>query len=332
MGSSRLRVLLLGLAALAAAWIVYRFVDFVGGKDRLLSPWNESRARAGVREEGRPEQARLARGFDAYAVLWELEGNRKAAETASEIQLPPPPPPLGVADLLRVICVQFDAGDPSGTRRFDLEGFSGHAAFVQFKEAALADGTPSLLCVGDRLPAPHREVEVKAIFPERVLFDRGGSAEEVPVLGPLVASDPAAKVLSELGATAETRRTAPADPSSARRAEGAERTREVRPDVWVLSRGDRDALRPDSNDVVLTPAWPRGGSQPTGLRVGIPAGSIFEGKGLKSGDVVRSINGVPIRSREQALKCLEAERDLRSLSLEIERLGRPRTLRYSLPR
>jgi len=63
---------------------------------------------------------------------------------------------------------------------------------------------------------------------------------------------------------------------------------------------------------------------------GIRTGGLMGQLGLKNGDVVRSVNGQPLTSPHQALTIYSQIRTMTKVTLEITRLGRPITLRYTI--
>jgi len=343
MKSTRVVAFLWLLAALVGAWTVYRFVDFYLRKDEYLNPVSEKEVRDPLREKGAGAKARVQRNWNDYRNLHELNVTGKMAPQRSERVKPPPPPTVGVspvADLLRVIYVQFDGEDPTGTRPFSLADFTGHFCFVQYKDPALEKSAEPLLTAGDRLPDPHGNVQVKAVLPNRVVFLRGSEPdEELPVREFELAAEFVAGVLS--GAETSTRpatRPAAARGEGARKADWPEKTTEVKPNVWRLSQDDYEEFNAKGNEYVGTgeihviPHYRKGEGRPDGLRVQIRSGSALEGKGLRSGDILKSINGTPVHSKEQVIEYAQSHAELRSFTLEVERLGRPLTLQYSLPR
>lgn len=66
------------------------------------------------------------------------------------------------------------------------------------------------------------------------------------------------------------------------------------------------------------------------LLSGIRRDSIFEEMGLQSGDVVKGVNGNPIRSVDDAMEFYQQLRDSRSVQVEIERDGSLQTISYRI--
>jgi len=60
----------------------------------------------------------------------------------------------------------------------------------------------------------------------------------------------------------------------------------------------------------------------------IQAGSIYQKLGLHSGDVIKSINGQPVRTAEDAIRLYQQLPTLNSVQMEIVRNGSPQNLYY----
>lgn len=81
----------------------------------------------------------------------------------------------------------------------------------------------------------------------------------------------------------------------------------------------------------IVPSFEKG--RANGFKVlGIRPNSLYHKVGLRSGDVVVRINGLPIASADQALAAYDKLRGAKTLRLEIRRQGRPRHLTYRIPR
>lgn len=64
--------------------------------------------------------------------------------------------------------------------------------------------------------------------------------------------------------------------------------------------------------------------------VGVRPGSMYRALGIRSGDVIKSINGKPIDSPNKALELFEQLKSSSALNVEIERRGQPKQLNYSI--
>jgi len=59
-------------------------------------------------------------------------------------------------------------------------------------------------------------------------------------------------------------------------------------------------------------------------------GSLYRAIGIRSGDVITSVNGTKIDSPNKALELFEQLKNSSNISVEIERRGQPKTLGYSI--
>jgi len=79
----------------------------------------------------------------------------------------------------------------------------------------------------------------------------------------------------------------------------------------------------------IVPAMTNG--KATGFKLyAIRPSSVFAKLGLTNGDTLESINGMEMTTAEQALEVYTKLRDATSLEVEIQRRGKPMTLKYSI--
>ncbi|MCC6620244.1 MAG: hypothetical protein IT385_03265 [Deltaproteobacteria bacterium] len=64
--------------------------------------------------------------------------------------------------------------------------------------------------------------------------------------------------------------------------------------------------------------------------VGVRPGSLYRALGIRSGDIVKSVNGTPIDSPTKALELFEQLKKSSNIAVEIERRGQPKTLSYTI--
>lgn len=64
--------------------------------------------------------------------------------------------------------------------------------------------------------------------------------------------------------------------------------------------------------------------------VGVRPGSLYRAIGIRSGDVITSVNGNKIDSPNKALELFEQLKNSSNIAVEIERRGQPKTLSYTI--
>ncbi len=74
----------------------------------------------------------------------------------------------------------------------------------------------------------------------------------------------------------------------------------------------------------------RGGRTQGYKLVGVRPGSLFRALGIRSGDVIKSVNGSAINSPSKALGLFEQLKSQSNVSIEIERRGQAKELSYSI--
>jgi general secretion pathway protein C len=71
--------------------------------------------------------------------------------------------------------------------------------------------------------------------------------------------------------------------------------------------------------------------KPQGFKlVGVRPGSLYSHIGIRSGDVLKAVNGDEISSPNKALEMYEKLKNSSNVTLEIERRGRPISLDYKI--
>lgn len=102
---------------------------------------------------------------------------------------------------------------------------------------------------------------------------------------------------------------------------------------WTIS---RDMLNEQLSDLTslgsearIVPNY-RGGKYQGFKLVGVRPGSLYRAIGIRSGDVVKGINGKPIDSPNKAIQLFEQMKSSSGIKLEIERRGQPKMLGYTI--
>lgn len=158
-------------------------------------------------------------------------------------------------------------------------------------------------------------VVLDRVYADRVVILRGGVAESLLLEG--AENNPAA---------------APAPPPVSRASPASRPSNVVRqqaPNAYVVQRqGLNEQMRKPQELLRQSLMVPNAGG---GFLVReIQAGSLYEKLGLRVGDVIRSANGQPINTLEDAVKLYQQSASLGSINLEVVRNGKPENLQYTL--
>jgi len=126
------------------------------------------------------------------------------------------------------------------------------------------------------------------------------------------------------------RRTRPSIPKKA----GMEGVRQVSPNSYLLERDtvtqSLKNLSTMMRDIRVVPSFDAA-RQPNGYRVAsIRYGSLLDKLGLKRGDVIQSINGLPISDPDRAYQAYQQLKDESSIQIDILRGSSPQTLTYEI--
>lgn len=199
-----------------------------------------------------------------------------------------------------------------------------------------------ILSVGDRLLGEGEIVEIRR---DRVIIRRNGRLEYVKLEDSLGGAPTLTSLAATLppGATDIKRVPSAAIPSKDEAAEEeeeasdaaspGEEVRKVGENEYELDRG---AVQRQLNDAQalaqgakVIPNYTDG--KRNGIKlVGVKGDSVYQQLGIESGDVVKAINGTDIKSQAHALELLQGMRKASSASIEVERRGQKKTLKYKL--
>ena len=79
----------------------------------------------------------------------------------------------------------------------------------------------------------------------------------------------------------------------------------------------------------IVPSFKNG--KPNGFKLfSIKPGSLYTKIGLRNGDVVQRINGYDMDSPDKALEVYQKLQDSKSITVEIQRRGKPMTMSYTI--
>ena len=209
------------------------------------------------------------------------------------------PKNVPVRDLVIVAMIKVDLSDAQNS-----------SVFLKYKPAASLQvampGGGQLLRVGDHLAAPHDKVTIDAIEPDAVVFAFEGTDREKETLGPadfdvktqIVQVGPDGIVMPKLGASIP-RGNAPAFRPG--------KTTAIGENKWVLGSEDIDYVGKNYPEIFAQQVRTARHQDPkTGKYDGIEIksldpNSVAASHGAQEGDVIKSINGHPVTSVQEAI-------------------------------
>lgn len=191
-----------------------------------------------------------------------------------------------------------------------ITGDDGGVAYAVIEDTSRRRQPQHLYREGDNIG----DAVIKKIFRERVVLTVGGS-DEVLEMEEMLDHARAGQTDPQTGhARAPRLESGPGQEFSIDR----DRVEEALADVGNLMRQVR--VRPYFED-----------GNPQGILLsGVRRNSIFEDMGLQSGDVIKGINGNPIRSVDDAMELYQGLRSERDVQVQIQRDGSIQTISYRI--
>jgi PDZ domain len=231
-----------------------------------------------------------------------------------------------VADLLRILMIQYDPVDASDS-----------AIFVRYTTASRIPPAPVvggyLLHVGSKLQKPQDHIRVESITPDAVTFAFDEAGREPESLG-TEAFDPQTEIVT-VGPDG-VRYPTPHDIPTAQRAlrPPPGTTQRIGPGHYRLGEEDTKVIGEDYPRFVNEIRPRRHRDPQTGRYDGIeisevPAGSMAERHGAEAGDVIKSINGHPVTSPAEAIAYAKNNAGkYERWEIVVERRGKEMTIVY----
>lgn len=177
------------------------------------------------------------------------------------------------------------------------------AAFIE------EEGKPTIWAYG--IGQSVQGAEIVAIERDRILVRRGGTEEWIEVGGKTAEADrPAAGEGGEGGVTADSETSFSIDRKTLdeKLADLASLQKEARALLHRGPDGEYDGYRLSA----------------------IRRGSMLDSLGVKNGDIIHTVNGLPLTSVDGAMKALEQLRSDSSFKIEVTRRGQPVSLDYAV--
>jgi hypothetical protein len=243
---------------------------------------------------------------------------------------PEKPAAVPVKDLIRVLMVQVDLSDRK-------QSF----VFIRYtsKSGLQNTGSPPgfLLHEGDHLSPPHDKAHIETIGADGVVFAFDDAGREKETLGPaefdaktqIVQVSPDGVVLPSLKSSITRGKIAPFDPAH---------TTAIGRDKYVLGHDDMKYLNDNyAAELANHIRWERHQDPRTGKYDGIEIkevapGSLAEAHGAQEGDVIKSINGHPVTSVQEAITYAKTNAGkFTTWEIVVDSQGKTKTITYTTP-
>jgi general secretion pathway protein C len=265
------------------------------------------------------------RALQQYAVIQErnLFGGRGRTPTPTPVRAPSPPPPV-VKPAANLKLVGTVVGPPERT-------------YAVIED--LSTKRQDLYRLGDVV----REAKVVEVTRNRVVLDNRGRREELFSFEKTDAAAPPSSEPAARQSAAPRRRPftlespsreAPPDPPPGGEQDAAEvEIERVSENMWRINRDDLveqlDNFGQMMQEARLTPHFT--GGQPDGFMLtNLPSNSLLARMGLRSGDIMKGVNGQKFGSLEEFFQVYQQLQTEPMLQLEVERSNRTETLTYEI--
>lgn len=194
---------------------------------------------------------------------------------------------------------------------------------------------------GDNLMDEATVVEIKR---DRIILDNGGQLEFIRLQN-TITGDPSAKTLARRrvstpiaapragGGTPSADDQPPSKDGAARRSPSSEQVQQVGDGRYKLQREAVEKRMENKKELAkgasIIPNYRDG--KKNGLKlINITNDSVYKTLGLRSGDVLQSVNGEEIRSQAHAMELMEKFQKADRVELTIERNGKRETMNYDI--
>ncbi|MFT5052827.1 MAG: type II secretory pathway component PulC [Chlamydiales bacterium] len=233
-----------------------------------------------------------------------------------------------VASLLSILMIQVDLGDSADS--CILVRYLGNGITAE-------QGT---LSEGETLPAPHDGITLKKIDVDGVVFSFANEARGDETLSPAAGGGDEALIV-RVGPGGERHPVTGGFSIPVAKNQVAFRPEEttlVGTNKYRIGTKDAEYLGQNFAQVLTHEVGTRVHyDERTGKRNGVEVtrvqpGSVAERHGAQAGDIIKSINGHPVTSKQEAVKFVKNNQDRYSVwEVVVENLGRERTVVYESP-
>ena len=316
-----------GVVAVAVGWHGWTTTT----KSRPQPETEYARKLLGSVEPPKQQKADVVNYARLKGVLADANLTGKVVVAAKPVEQGEPAKPsvVPVSELVRVQYVQVDMSRP------ELG-----AAFLKYKSRAGVSGPAAegaLLKVGERLAAPNGHVRIHAVEPMSVVFAFDDEAREKESVS--AAEFESSTSIVQVGPDGVV---VSAPRAGIPRVEGQAfvpgRTTMLGANRFVLGSEDMTYLNDNYAEVLAREVRTAQHRDPrTGKYDGIEIkevtpGSVAARHGAQSGDVIKSINGHPVNSVQEAISFVKVNKDkYSSWEVVVENKGKQRTVTYESP-
>lgn len=330
MKASTIRLGLWAAFTAVAAVCVYQFVIFVfrGGKEaRTKVPTAKS-----IHESLRPPvktDVAIRRDYDWYKAIADVNLSGVAPKVESKVESRPveTQPAVKIEPLDSVVGVHgigFDAESPNDS-----------VAFVYWKDDQISreDRRKTILRVGMWCPKPYQDqYRVKAIQSNGIVFEDKKLEEHLITIPKMKVAFSSKSGNSASSATASK----PAAGPRADYAPPAETVKKSESEYWISQKDHQEmgekGLEMIGRDVHAVTYYDSKTKRPAGLRVArMRPDSLPARLGLKESDIVKDVNGAPIRNTADVYEFAKQHPETKEVVISVERFGRTIQITYVLP-
>ncbi len=190
--------------------------------------------------------------------------------------------------------------------------------------------TSYIVGIGDRIMG---EAEIIEIRRDRIIFRRNGRLEYIKIENSISGSPgirPKSSTISSVGKDIKPLYAPPA----AAKAAAATSVKQVSANKFEIDRkslneqlSDREGLAKAAR---LVPVYDKDGKSNGIKLINVSNSSVYSQIGIKTGDIVKSINGQKIDSQAKALQLLDSMKNQSKVAIEVERRGKKETMEYTV--
>ena len=320
------------LLTLGLSWYVFTFVKNLDDMRKPPDPAVVKKALEGV-QMVTTKSDNVYVYNDVKRLVAEINWTGKVKAVEAPTGQPPivvVPTVVPVKKLIKITMVREDPVDPTGSR-----------IFLKYRsEAGVPNNGPTggfILHVGDHLASPHNAIKVDAIAAAGVSFSFDDAKREKETLGP-DEFDARAQIVqvSPDGVLLPKVRTS--IPKGQQTAFVPKQTTPMGRNQYKLGSEDMAEFERRYQEILSSEVVtgqhrdPRTGKY-DGIEIkSVQAGSIAERHGAKAGDIIKSVNGHPVNSQQEAIQFIKNNSNSYThWEIEVENMGKIRTVTYESP-